>query len=145
MGRFTCLNLNSRHTKKTTIMWAATFKAFDKDGSGAIDKAEFTAALAAHGSAGKADEYFGKFDKDNSGSIDATEFAAMCEAAVEKAFAKIDADKSGNVSPAEIKAACGKADATAFVAVADKDGDGEVSKTEFAAALASNPKFLPIL
>merc|ERR1712121_587215 len=120
-----------------TKMWAATFKAFDK--------AEFTAALAAHGSAGKADEFFTKFDKDGNGSIDASEFAAMCEAAVNAAFKKIDADNSGNVSPAEIKAAGGKADATAFVAAADKDGDGEVSKAEFAAALASNAKFLPIL
>merc|ERR1712141_97832 len=102
-------------------------------------------AKMGHGDAAKAEAAFKKADADGSGEIDAAEFAALAEAACELAFKKIDADNSGNVSPAEITAAVKGVDASAFLAVADKDGDGEISLAEFKAALASNAKFMPLV
>merc|ERR1712110_1068552 len=114
---------------------------------GSIDCAEFKACLAkmGHSDSAKAEAAFKKADADGSGEIDATEFAALAEAACEQAFKKIDADNSGNVSPAEISAAVKNVDAAAFLKVADKDGDGEISMDEFKAALASNAQFLPLV
>merc|ERR1712141_320535 len=151
MGRFN-LNLTpntlKQKTKKLIIMtWETVFAHFDADKSGSIDCAEFKACLAkmGHNDAAKAEAAFKKADADGSGEIDAAEFAALAEAACELAFKKIDADNSGNVSPAEITAAVKGVDASAFLAVADKDGDGEISLAEFKAALASNAKFMPLV
>merc|ERR1712109_21338 len=136
-------------TNKTLfkMTWDNVFAHFDADKSGSIDLAEFKAVLAKLGNSdsAKAEEHFKKADADGSGEIDAKEFAALAEAACEKAFKAIDADNSGNVSPAEISAAVKGVDASAFLAVADKDGDGEISLSEFKAALATNAKFLPLV
>merc|ERR1712203_71441 len=120
---------------------------FDADGSGNIDCAEFKSVLSkmGHTDEAKANAAFKVADADGSGEIDAKEFATLAEAACEKAFKAIDADNSGNVSPAEITAAVKGVDASAFLAVADKDGDGEISLAEFKAALASNAKFMPLV
>merc|ERR1712071_96360 len=129
------------------MTWETVFKHFDADGSGSIDCAEFKACLAkmGHSDAAKADEYFKVADADGSGEIDAKEFSVLAELACEKAFKAIDADNSGNVSPSEISAAVKNIDAAAFLAVADKDGDGEISLAEFKAALATNAKFMPLV
>ena len=58
----------------------AIFEKFDADGSGAIDKAEFRAALAhLHISAGDADfdGLFQRFDADGSGALELREFARL--------------------------------------------------------------------
>merc|ERR1711981_81956 len=125
MGRFNFnLTPNTLQNKQKSIMtWDNVFKHFDADGSGNIDLAEFKSVLS---KLGNSDE-------------------AKAEAACEKAFKAIDADNSGNVSPAEISAAVKGVDASAFLAVADKDGDGEISLAEFKAALATNAKFLPLV
>merc|ERR1712228_576267 len=114
------------------MTWDNVFKHFDADGSGNIDLAEFKSVLSKLGNSdeAKAEAAFKKADAD---------------AACEKAFKAIDADNSGNVSPAEISAAVKGVDASAFLAVADKDGDGEISLAEFKAALATNAKFLPLV
>merc|ERR1711972_1026137 len=78
-------------------------------------------------------------------SATAEDFRQIPDFACEKAFKVIDADNSGNVSPAEISAAVKGVDASAFLAVADKDGDGEISLSEFKAALATDAKFLPLV
>merc|ERR1711997_65648 len=136
-----------QNKEKTIMTWDNVFKHFDADGSGNIDLAEFKSVLAklGHSDPAKAEAAFKQADADGSGEIDAKEFAALAEAACDKAFKAIDADNSGNVSPAEITAAAKGVDASAFLAVADKDGDGEISLAEFKAALASNAKFLPLL
>merc|ERR1712241_728519 len=154
MGRFN-FNLTPNTLQKQTktfskliiMTWDNVFKHFDADNSGSIDLNEFKAILAKLGNsdAAKAEEHFKKADADGSGAIDAKEFAALAEAACEKAFKVIDADNSGNVSPAEISAAVKGVDASAFLAVADKDGDGEISLSEFKAALATDAKFLPLV
>merc|ERR1711993_66693 len=153
MGRFnlnfTPNTLKPKNKNSTLIImtWETVFAHFDADKSGSIDCAEFKACLAkmGHNDAAKAEAAFKKADADGSGEIDAAEFAALAEAACELAFKKIDADNSGNVSPAEITAAVKGVDASAFLAVADKDGDGEISMAEFKAALASNAKFMPLV
>lgn len=129
------------------MTWETVFKHFDADGSGSIDCAEFKACLAkmGHSDTAKAEAAFKVADADGSGEIDAKEFAVLAELACEKAFKAIDADNSGNVSPAEISAAVKNIDAAAFLAVADKDGDGEISLAEFKAALATNAKFMPLV
>merc|ERR1711920_929386 len=144
MGRFNFnLTPNTLQNKqKSTMTWDNVFKHFDADGSGNIDLAEFKSVLSKLGNSdeAKAEAAFKKADADASGEID-----ALAEAACEKAFKAIDADNSGNVSPAEISAAVKGVDASAFLAVADKDGDGEISLAEFKAALATNAKFLPLV
>merc|ERR1712244_200253 len=151
MGRFNFnLTPNTLQNKQKTskiMTWDNVFKHFDADGSGNIDLAEFKTVLSKLGNSddAKAEAAFKKADADSSGEIDAGEFAALAEAACEKAFKAIDADNSGNVSPAEISAAVKGVDASAFLAVVDKDGDGEISLAEFKAALATNAKFLPLV
>merc|ERR1712035_226537 len=135
MGRFNVnltINTLQKQTKTTfsnliIMTWDNVFKHFDADNSGSIDLNEFKAILAKLGNsdAAKAEEHFKKADADGSGAIDAKEFAALAEAACEKAFKGVDA--------------------SAFLAVADKDGDGEISLSEFKAALATDAKFLPLV
>merc|ERR1712038_933779 len=147
MGRFNFDLTPKTHLKQTKTLstlslimtWETVFAHFDADKSGSIDLAEFKATLAklGHSDVAKAEAAFKLADADGSGEIDAKEFGVLAEAACEKAFKKIDADNSGNVSPAEITAAVKGVDASAFLAVADKDGDGEISLAEFKAALAS--------
>merc|ERR1712117_128910 len=128
MGVSISHQIHFKTNKKPLIMtWETVFAHFDADKSGSIDLNEFKATLAklGHSDAGKAEAAFKHADADGSGEI--------------------DANNSGNVSPAEITAAVKGVDASAFLAVADKDGDGEISLSEFKAALASNAKFMPLV
>jgi len=126
-------------------MWTKLFKSFDKDGGGSIDFSEFKGVLIGFGSAGDVESFFQQVDTDGSGELDADEFSVMCNLAVDKVFSLLDADSSGNLSSGEIADHCKSVDCKDFIAAADVDGDGEVSKAEFKLAIASNPKFLCVL
>merc|ERR1711976_262347 len=126
-------------------MWTRLFKSFDKDGGGSIDFIEFCQTLNGFGSSGDVELFFKQVDTDGSGDLVVEEFSTMCNLAVERVFTILDADKSGNLSSDEIAQHCKKVDCAEFIAAADQDGDGEVSKEEFKLALASNPKFLSVL
>lgn len=155
-----------------SVTWTKLFKSFDKDGGGSIDFSEFRDTLTSFGSAGDVESFFKQVDTDGSGELDAEEFSTieesaqtcrskfylnifvicshfdlffMCNLAVDKVFDLLDVDKSGNLSSEEIAEHCKTVDCKEFIAAADKDGDGEVSKAEFKVALASNPKFLCVL
>merc|ERR1712158_223932 len=113
----------SRLTYHSTMVWEAVFKFFDGDNSGMIDFNEVKTKSAALGASA-----------DKLAKLEAKEFEGLMEKRIEKAFSDIDSDKSGNISPAELKAATDK-DCTEFLKVADKDGDGEISISEFRDAL----------
>ena len=116
------------------------FDMVDSDGSGDIDKAEFEAAMAAHGLGQRTRKAFSQLlskqgppsweeileylDTDNSGTISWSEiedFIAMME------------EQHGEKMPADMKAEVKK-----VFDMVDTDGSGDIDKAEFEAAMAAH-------
>lgn len=142
------------------------FAKVDKDGSGGIDMAEFTAVVKAAGlEEAEIKKLFASADKDGNGTLDVDEFkqlvasspalsimalgadaplAADGEDALKKLFAKVDKDGSGGIDVAEFTAAvkaAGMTDAevkTLFDS-ADKDGNGTLDMDEFKKLVSASP------
>merc|ERR1719309_307490 len=124
-----------RSIRKTVQDVQNAFKQFDKNGDGAIDKAELTSALGGNFTKQEIDTIFMAGDVDGDGEIDYEEFIAlMCPSAsdiVEKFRAKYknvndvkSAFKSSGESYSDVEV-------NAIFSLGDVDGDGEITLEEF--------------
>lgn len=81
-----------------------------------------------------------KPDSPNAKSV--WEHVLQSESFRRKSFDDIDADRDGQITPAELAAAvgpsCSGATAEALVKAADRDGDGRISRREFAGVMDSH-------
>jgi len=134
------------------------FKQFDVDNDGSISKQEVVQGMKASGRTVTNEEIETLFilaDRDNNGQIDFAEFALIMipsaperinklkskfneKAAVEAAFKKFDSNNDGAIDANEMKAGLTNSgvlltdqEIETIFAVADCDGDGEVSLEEF--------------
>jgi len=141
------------------------FKKFDADGDCQISRQEVIKGAGAAGMKLSNDEVETLFilgDKDGNGQIDFAEFAEIMipsaperiaklkrcfrnRSEIESAFRRFDANHDGAISFQELQAGlktCGIAftdqEAEICFAVADRDGDGEVSLAEFVELLSSS-------
>lgn len=150
---------------KTVTNVRDAFKKFDADGDGQISRQEVMQGASATGlriSSEEVDTLFILGDKDGNGQIDFSEFAQIMipsapekiaklrkcfrnRTEVESAFRRWDANKDGSISIQEMKAGlsgCGimftEQEAETCFAVADRNGDNEVSMEEFVDLLSSS-------
>jgi len=141
------------------------FKKFDADGDAQISRQEVIKGAGAAGMKLSADEVETLFilgDKNNNGQIDFAEFAEIMipsaperiaklkkcfrnRTEIEAAFRRFDTNKDGAISFQEMSNGlntCGisftEQEVEICFAVADKDGDGEVSLSEFVDMLSSS-------
>eukprot|EP00092_Neocalanus_flemingeri_P000651 GFUD01000693.1.p1 GENE.GFUD01000693.1~~GFUD01000693.1.p1 ORF type:complete len:3364 (-),score=1087.83 GFUD01000693.1:1093-10800(-) len=152
-----------RSIRKTVKDVQDAFKQFDKNGDGAIDKAELTSALSSTGgnfTKQEIDTIFLAADIDGDGEIDYEEFIAlMCPSAsdiVEKfrgkyknvndvraAFKRFDKNGDGALEKDELAAALKSSgesytdiEVNAIFSLGDIDGDGEITLEEFIALMS---------
>merc|ERR1719244_1120848 len=150
---------------KTVSSVKDAFKRFDADGDGQISRQEVMQGASASGlklSAEEVDTLFILGDKDNNGKIDFSEFAEIMipsaperiaklkkcfrnRSEIESAFRRFDTNKDGAISYEEMKIGlkhCGidftDQEVEIVFAVGDRDGNGEVSLTEFVDLLSSS-------
>merc|ERR1739838_188432 len=150
---------------KTVTSVKEAFKKFDADGDGQISRQEVMQGASAAGlrlSAEEVDTLFILGDKDNNGQIDFSEFAEIMipsapemiaklkkcfrnRSEIESAFRRFDTNKDGAISFNELReglGGCGisftEQEVETCFAVADRDGDGEVSLSEFVHLLSSS-------
>merc|ERR1711936_474019 len=150
---------------KTVSSVKEAFKKFDADGDGQISRQEVMQGASSCGlklSSEEVDTLFILGDKDNNGQIDFSEFAEIMipsaperiaklkkcfrnRSEIEAAFRRFDTNKDGAISFSELRAGLNSC-AISFTeqeveicfAVADQDGDGEVSLDEFVHLLSSS-------
>merc|ERR1711963_482368 len=142
-----------------------TFKKFDADGDAQISRQEVIQGASSSGmkmSADEVDTLFILGDKNGDGAIDFAEFAEIMipsaperiaklkkcfrnRTEIEAAFRRFDTNKDGAISFQEMKnglSSCAisftEQEVEICFAVADKDGDGEVSLTEFVDLLSTS-------
>merc|ERR1719376_1564050 len=147
-----------RSIRKTVQDVQNAFKQFDKNGDGAIDKAELTSALSSTGgnfTKQEIDTIFMAGDVDGDGEIDYEEFIAlMCPSAsdivekfrakyknvndVKSAFKRFDRNGDGALEKQELAAALKSSgesysdvEVNAIFSLGDVDGDGEIDMGEF--------------
>jgi len=152
-----------RSVRKTVKDVQDAFKQFDRNGDGAIDKAELTSALSSTGgnfTKQEIDNIFMAGDVDGDGEIDYEEFIAlMCPSAsdiVEKfrakyknvndvraAFKRFDRNGDGALEKDELAAALKSSgesytdvEVNAIFSLGDVDGDGEITLEEFIALMS---------
>ena len=133
------------------------FSQFDRDGSGAIDRAEMKSLLNAFGfqnlSKEDLDAILSKIDKDLSGSVSKEEFiefmsmqaAMLGKECSRNIFDIIDSDNDGEIDFGEfqhvvhaLNPEAKKEDLLRMFKMADADAEGTVSRKEFEAALTSH-------
>merc|ERR1712209_243940 len=142
-----------------------TFKKFDADGDAQISRQEVIQGASSSGMKTSADEVDTLFilgDKNGDGAIDFAEFAEIMipsaperiaklkkcfrnRTEIEAAFRRFDTNKDGAISFQEMKnglSSCAisftEQEVEICFAVADKDGDGEVSLSEFVDLLSTS-------
>merc|ERR1712106_612748 len=152
-----------RSIRKTVQDVQDAFKQFDRNGDGAIDKAELTSALSSTGgnfTKQEIDNIFMAADVDGDGEIDYEEFIAlMCPSAsdiVEKfrakyknvndvraAFKRFDRNGDGALEKDELAGALKSSgesysdvEVDAIFSLGDIDGDGEITLEEFIALMS---------
>jgi len=150
---------------KTVSSVKDAFKKFDADGDGQISRQEVLQGATSAGlrlSGEEVETLFILGDKDNNGQIDFSEFAEIMipsaperiaklrkcfrnRSEIEAAFRRFDTNKDGSISFIEMKtglSSCGilftEQEVETCFAVADVDGDGEVSLSEFVHLLSSS-------
>merc|ERR1719466_420321 len=150
---------------KTVSSVKEAFKKFDADGDGQISRQEVMNGASSCGlklSSDEVDTLFILGDKDDNGQIDFSEFAEIMipsaperiaklkkcfrnRSEIESAFRRFDTNHDGAISYSELKAGpggCGisftEQEVETCFAVADRDGDGEVSLSEFVHLLSSS-------
>merc|ERR1719393_513058 len=118
-----------RSIRKTVKDVQNAFKQFDRNGDGAIDKAELTSALKSTGgnfTQQEIDTIFSAADSDGNGEIDYEEFIAlMCPSASDI----VEKFRSKYTTLNDVKAAFKRF---------DRNGDGALSKEELSAAMKSS-------
>merc|ERR1719333_1396806 len=151
---------------KTVTNVRDAFKKFDADGDGQISRQEVMQGASATGlriSSEEVDTLFILGDKDGNGQIDFSEFAQIMipsapekiaklrkcfrnRTEVEAAYRRWDANRDGSISLNELKAGLSGSgimftdqEAETCFAVADTNGDNEVSMEEFVNLLSSSP------
>lgn len=152
-----------RSIRKTVQDVQNAFKQFDRNGDGAIDKAELTSALLSTGenfTKQEIDTIFLAGDIDGDGEIDYEEFIAlMCPSAsdivekfrakyknvndVKAAFKRFDRNGDGALEKDEVAAALKSSgesytdvEVNAIFSLGDVDGDGEITLEEFIALMS---------
>jgi len=152
-----------RSIRKTVQDVQNAFRQFDRNGDGAIDKAELTSALKSTGgnfTQQEIDTIFSAADSDGNGEIDYEEFIAlMCPSAsdivekfrakyknvsdVKAAFKRFDRNGDGALEKAELTAALKSSgesysdvEVNAIFSLGDVDGDGEITLEEFIALMS---------
>lgn len=143
------------------------FDKFDVDGDGELCPNELEAAMSLFGLENKGSELqelFEEMDTDHNGSLDFGEFATAMvrkmkyvdsEQFLQTAFSRFDSDGSGAVSPEELrrlldainkeKQVVTEAEINQMIEDADKDGDHEISFTEFIENTKQRGKLLQAL
>merc|ERR1711899_343173 len=151
---------------KTVTNVRDAFKKFDADGDGQISRQEVMQGASATGlriSSEEVDTLFILGDKDGNGQIDFSEFAQIMipsapekiaklrkcfrnRTEIEAAYRRWDANRDGSISLNELKAGLSGSgimftdqEAETCFAVADTNGDNEVSMEEFVNLLSSSP------
>jgi Ca2+-binding EF-hand superfamily protein len=157
--------LSRAFTSQQLIEIENAFKMFDADGNGSIDRREMKVAMKALGMSTKADDIariMDEVDVDGSGTIDKDEFIEIVRpvlggrdphSEVRKCFEYFDVNESGVITAADLVTVMEELgedvtsqEVEAMMEVADRDGDGAVSMTEFvrlAARLNLAPPYDP--
>merc|ERR1711957_614438 len=139
------------------------FELFDSDGSGMIDADELNLAMKALGfefSQEEVSKLIQSMDKDGDVTVDLSEFMLMMEEAMShddykkqellKGFNSFDSDGTGKISFKNLKRMAGELgeklsddELRNLIAEADKDGDNELSESEFLRVMASTGLLSP--
>ena len=130
------------------MKFSDTFKLFDKDGDGRIEKYEFGEVLKSLGLAENEENVetlMNEFDKDGDGTVDFAEFVAFMSSGqdqVLQAFRKFDPDNTGKISVLtfhNVMTMCGEKfdDVTvdAMLDIAEVDADGMIDYAHYASAM----------
>jgi len=144
--------LAGRMTAQDNEALLAVFKQFDINGDGQLDAMEIAAMMKHIGkSPQEAKDLIAEMDENGDGTINPDEFKAMhamgtlgsSDEAVAKAFAIFDKDGDGFVTAKEIESMCAGLSpdvAKQLISDVDKNGDGQISFTEWMAAMKENKK-----
>merc|ERR1719353_652797 len=157
--------LSRAFTSQQLLEIENAFKLFDADGNGSIDRREMKVAMKALGMSTKADDItriMDEVDIDKSGTIDKEEFIEIVRpvlggrdphSEVRKCFEYFDVNENGMITTSDLVTVmeelgedCTPEEIEAMMEVADRDGDGGVSMTEFvrlAARLNLAPPYDP--
>jgi Ca2+-binding EF-hand superfamily protein len=130
------------------MKFSDTFKLFDKDGDGRIEKYEFGEVLKSLGLAENEENVetlMNEFDKDGDGAVDFAEFVAFMSSGQDQvlhAFQKFDPDNTGKISVLtfhNVMTRCGEKvdDETidAMLDIAEVDAEGMIDYKHYASAM----------
>ena len=125
-----------------------TFKLFEKDGDGSIDKYEFGEVLTSLGLAENeenAEKLMNEFDKNGDGKVDFSEFVAFMSSGTEevvRAFQRFDPENTGRISVLtfhNMMTKCGEKfnpeKVEAMLEFADIDAEGMIDYRIYASAM----------
>jgi Ca2+-binding EF-hand superfamily protein len=134
-------------SEATVGVWRTVFRAFDRDGSGRVDRAELSRALRNLGDAWTDERIAAELDKYDADGRNALTFdqflqlvtggPALVDPELVRAFRAMDLNGDGAITPDELKSLFdlagvnAQAEIDAFILEGDLDGDGQIDFGEF--------------